>query len=303
MKIHEDLTELIGKTPLLLLRSVSRDARIVGKLEFLNPGGSSKDRVAKRILDEARRAGGLGPGGHLVEKSGGNTAIGLCWIAASRGYRVDVVVPEQVGEMPLALCRHLGAGIHPVPAHRIKARWEELVDASPGAFVPDQFANPVNIEAHRTSTAPEIWDDTEGRVDAIVAGIGTGGTLAGISRYIRPKKPHCQIIGVEPEEAPVASGGRHRPHGIHGIGLPTPPVLLKDSDLDATILVSSRDAKVMCRELARREGLMVGMTSGAVVHAAVEYAGRPGNAGKLIVVLLCDRLGNYHPDTWPADLP
>lgn len=292
MRIYEDLTELIGNTPLLLLRSFSQHAQIIGKLEFLNPGGSSKDRVAKRLIEEAKREGRL-QGKHLVEKSGGNTAISLCWIAARNGFRADVVVPDNIGETPVELCKYLGAEVHPTPATQIVDRWRDLAGRFPDSCLLDQFASPHNVEAHRTSTGPEIWDDTSGKVDAVIAGIGTGGTLAGVSRYLKGRNANCRIIGVEPSEAPVLSAGRFQPHCIHGLGLPNPPVLLQRSDLDEIILVSSDEAVAMGKMLAQREGILAGPSSGAVLQAAVLYSSRPENAGKLIVVIMGDGLRGY----------
>ena len=296
MRIHTSLTELVGNTPLLALGSFSSHARIVGKLEYLNPGGSGKDRVAKALLEHATRKGGLAPGETILEKCGGNTAVSLSWMAACAGYQLDLVLPDDVAAFPARLCRYLGAHVHATPPPQVPARWRELQTTLGDVHVPDQFASPVNVAAHQRSTGPEIWRDTDGQVDAVIAGIGTGGTLAGISRCLKPRKPECRIVGVEPRDAPVFSERRHRPHGIPGIGIPTRPVLLDDSDVDEVLLVGAADAARTTRELARREGVLAGLSSGAVLHAAIEYAMRPAHRGQLIVIILCDDLGRYVAD-------
>jgi cysteine synthase A len=296
MKIHASLSELVGNTPLLALGSFSTHAQIVGKLEYLNPGGSGKDRVAKAVLEYATREGGLRPGETILEKCGGNTAVSLSWMAACAGYQLDLVLPDDVAARAGRTCRYLGARVHATPPPQVPARWRELHTTLGDVHVPDQFASPLNAAAHQRSTGPEIWRDTDGRVDAVIAGIGTGGTLTGVSRYLKPQKPECQIVGVEPREAPVFSGGRYRPHGIPGIGIPTRPVLLDESDVDEIILVGSAEAARTTRELARREGVLAGLSSGAVLHAAIEYATRPANFGKLIVIILCDGVGRYVND-------
>jgi cysteine synthase A len=292
MRIHQDITELIGNTPLLLLKSFSEHARLVGKLEYLNPSGSSKDRVANAVLQQARK-NGLKEGDLVLEKCGGNTAVGLSWLAACSRYRLELVVPDQIGDLPIQLCEYLGARVVDVPGREVTTRWQELAAAQPEAHRPDQFSSEANVDAHRTTTGPEIWRDTDGEVDAVIAGIGTGGTLAGIARFIKPRKPRCDVVGVEPSESPVFSGRTDGPHDISGIGLPTRPVLLEDGEVDEVMLVSSDEAARMTRELACREGVLAGMSSGAVLHAAVEYAARPLNRNKLVVAMLCDGLGRY----------
>jgi cysteine synthase A len=293
MNIHADLAELVGNTPLLALQRFSSHARIVGKLEYLNPGGSSKDRVARALLDHGAREAGLSAGDRVLEKCGGNTAVSLAWMAARRGYRLDLVVPADVGDLQTRTCRYLDAAVHPVPPPQVVSRWRELQSALAGAHVPDQFSSRANVTAHQDTTGPEIWRDTDGQVDAVFAGIGTGGTLAGISRFIKPRKAGCEIVGVEPEEAPIFSARRHGRHGIPGIGIPTRPVLLEESDVDEVMLVASADAVRAARELARREGVLAGVSSGAVLHAAVEYSRRTVNHRKLIVIILCDGLSRY----------
>jgi cysteine synthase len=298
MRIHRDVTQLIGNTPLVLLASFSRHARIVGKLEYLNPGGSSKDRVAKMIWERARE-NGIGEGDLVLEKCGGNTAISLSWVTARSRCRLEVVVPDHTGAVPIEMCEYLGAKVIDVPAPEVKGSWEALAAMHPEAHRPDQFSSSANVDAHRTATGPEIWHDTDGEVDAVIAGVGTGGTLAGISRFIKPRKPQCQMLGVEPRESPTFSKRTPAAHGIPGIGLPTRPVLLEDADVDEIMLVSSEDAARMTRELARREGVLGGLSSGAVLQAAVEYAARPVNRNKLIVIILSDGLGRYMHATQP----
>lgn len=292
MKIHQDLAELVGNTPLLLLRSFTKHARIVGKLEYLNPGGSAKDRVARALLEEAEAAG-LRPGDRILEKCAGNTAVSLSWMCAARGYGLDLVLPEDTGDHPMAMCRYLNAEVHSTPPRAVASRWRELQATLVDVHVPDQFSNQVNVEVHQNSTGPEIWRDTDGEVDAVFAGIGTGGTLAGVSRYLKSVKPECQIIGVEPRESPIFSQGRHARHGIPGIGVPVRSVLLDPADLDEVMLVASSDAAATARELACREGVLAGVSSGAVLHAALEYSERPANHGKLIVIVLCDGVSRY----------
>jgi cysteine synthase A len=294
VNIHSDVSELVGNTPLVLLRSFSTHARIVGKLEYLNPGGSAKDRVARSILDAAARDGALARGQRVLEKCGANTAVSLSWMAACRGYRLDLVMPEDTAEIQVGLCRSLGAQVHlTAPAH-VAELWRQRQTQIDDAYLPDQFANPLNAQAHQVTTAPEIWRDTDGEVDAVVAGIGTGGTLAGLSRFLKPLKPSCAVIGVEPREAPAFSQGRHAPHGIPGLGIPVRPVQLRPEDLDEVILVDSGTAVQTARQLARCEGVLAGVSSGAVLRAAVDYAARPANANKLIVIILCDGSRPYH---------
>ncbi len=299
-----DATELIGRTPLVRLNRVTEGAKatVLAKLEAFQPGYSVKDRIAVSMIREAEKAGILTPGKSvIVEPTSGNTGIGLAWVAAARGYQCILVMPDTMSvERRIVLARY-GAKLELTPgAQGMKgaiARAEEIVASTPGAWIPQQFQNPANPKIHRETTAEEIWNDTEGQVDMLVAGIGTGGTITGVTEVIKPRKPSFRAIAVEPTASPVLSGGQpNPPNRIQGIGAGFVPDVLRTDLLDEIVTVSNDDAVSMARRLAREEGLLVGISSGAAAHAAVQVAKRPESAGKLIVVVLPD-LGERYVST------
>jgi cysteine synthase A len=299
-----DATELIGRTPLVRLNRVTDGAKatVLAKIEAFQPGYSVKDRIAVSMIREAEKAGILKPGESvIVEPTSGNTGIGLAWVAAARGYKCILVMPDTMSvERRIVLARY-GAKLELTPgAQGMKgaiARAEEIVASTPGAWIPQQFQNPANPKIHRETTALEIWNDTEGQVDMLVAGIGTGGTITGVSEIIKPRKPSFRAIAVEPTASPVLSGGQpNPPNRIQGIGAGFVPDVLRTDLLDEIITVSNDDAVQMARRMAREEGLLVGISSGAAAHAAVQVAKRPESAGKLIVVVLPD-LGERYVST------
>ena len=299
--IYTSAEQLIGNTPLLELRQIEKahdlPARLLAKLEYLNPAGSAKDRVAKAMLDDAEARGILTPDSVIIEPTSGNTGIGLACVAASRGYRVIIVMPDTMSLERRQIMKAYGAEL--VLSDGSKGMTgaietaEELAKANPGSFIPGQFVNPANAAAHYAATGPEIWRDTDGRVDLFVAGIGTGGTITGTGRYLKEKNPAIQIIGVEPAASAVLSGGAAGPHGLQGIGAGFIPEVLDTSVYDEIIPVTGKDAYAAGRELGRKEGILVGISSGAALWAAEELAKRPENAGKNIVVLLPDTGDRY----------
>ena len=299
--IYTSADQLIGKTPLLELvrleQEMGLEARILAKLEYFNPAGSVKDRVAKAMIDEAEASGRLGPGSVIIEPTSGNTGIGLACVAATRGYRIIITMPETMSMERRQLMRAYGAELVLTEgAKGMKgaiAKAEELAAEIPGSFIPGQFVNPANPAAHQASTGPEIWADTDGRVDIFVAGVGTGGTVTGVGRYLKEQNPAVQIVAVEPEESPVLSGGRPGPHKIQGIGAGFVPEVLDTAVYDEVIAVSDENAFAAGRLMGRREGILVGISSGAALHGAIELARRPENKGKTIVVLLPDTGDRY----------
>ena len=300
-KIYKNIEELIGKTPLLELTHLEEihnlDARVLAKVEFLNPGGSAKDRVAKKMVEDAEAKGILKAGATIIEPTSGNTGIGLAVMAAARGYRAIIVMPDSMSMERRLLMSAFGAEL--VLTEGAKgmagaiAKAEELAKEIAGAFIPGQFDNPANPQAHYESTGPEIYEDTDGKVDIFVAGIGTGGTITGVGRYLREKNPDVQIIGVEPASSPLLTEGRAGSHGLQGIGANFVPSILDTKLYNEIIPVKEEEAYAAGRAVAQKEGLLVGISSGAAIHAALEVAKRPENKGKNIVVLLPDTGDRY----------
>lgn len=300
-RIYTSADQLIGRTPLLELTRIEQEenlpARILAKLECLNPAGSVKDRAAKAMIDDAEARGLLRPGAVIIEPTSGNTGIGLASVAATRGYRVIIVMPET---MSIERRRLMGAyGAELVLTEGDKgmagaiARAEELAREIPGSFLPGQFDNPANSAAHRSSTGPEIWEDTGGAVDIFVAGVGTGGTITGVGQYLKERNPAVRIAAVEPEGSPILSGGRPGPHQLQGIGAGFLPKVLDTSIYDEIISVSDEDAFAAGRQMGRSEGILVGISSGAALWAAIQLARRAENQGKTIVTLLPDSGDRY----------
>ena len=301
MRTYERITDLVGGTPLLQLNAYMDDeapeATVLGKLEYFNPAGSVKDRIAKRMIDDAEAAGVLKPGAVIIEPTSGNTGIGLASVAASRGYKMILTMPETMSVERRNLLKAYGAELVLTDgAQGMKgaiAKAEELALQTPGSFIPSQFTNPSNPKAHIATTGPEIWDDTEGKVDIFVAGVGTGGTLSGVGAYLKSKNPYVKIVAVEPAGSPVLSKGVAGSHKIQGIGAGFVPETLDTEIYDEIIPVENEDAFAMGRRLARKGGVLVGISSGAAVHAARELAKRPENKGKVIVALLPDTGERY----------
>lgn len=301
MRTYERITDLVGGTPLLQLNAYMDDeapeATVLGKLEYFNPAGSVKDRIAKRMIDDAEAAGVLKPGAVIIEPTSGNTGIGLASVAASRGYKMILTMPETMSVERRNLLKAYGAELVLTDgAQGMKgaiAKAEELAAQTPGSFIPSQFTNPSNPKAHIATTGPEIWDDTEGKVDIFVAGVGTGGTLSGVGAYLKSKNPNVKIVAVEPAGSPVLSKGVAGPHKIQGIGAGFVPETLDTEIYDEIIPVENEDAFAMGRRLARKGGVLVGISSGAAVHVARELAKRPENKGKVIVALLPDTGERY----------
>ena len=299
--IYTAADQLIGHTPLLELTHIEQkeglQARILAKLEAFNPGGSVKDRVAKAMLDDAEARGLLKPGAVIIEPTSGNTGIGLASVAAARGYRVIIVMPETMSIERRLLMKAYGAELVLTDGSKgisgAIARANELAAEIPGAFIPGQFDNPANPAAHEAATGPEIWEDTDGAVDLFVAGIGTGGTITGVGRYLKSKNPDVRIVGVEPATSAVLSGGTPGPHGLQGLGAGFVPAVLDTSVYDEVMPVTDEEAYEAGRQLGREEGVLAGISSGAALWAAIQLARRPENRGKTIVVLLPDTGDRY----------
>ena len=299
MSVCSSVDRLIGSTPLLELGNIQREAglsaRLLAKLEYLNPAGSVKDRVARAMIDDAEARGLLKPGSVIVEPTSGNTGIGLAAVAAARGYRLIIVMPEDMSKERRRLLRAYGAELV-LTAGGMEgaiAKAEELAAEIPGAFLPGQFGNPANPAAHYASTGPEIWRDTGGQVDVFVAGVGTGGTVTGAGRYLKEQNPLVKVVAVEPAGSPVLSGGAPGAHKLQGIGAGFVPEVLDRTVIDEIVTVGDEDAFSAARLLARREGVLAGISSGAALRAAIRVAGRPESRGKTVAVLLPDGGDRY----------
>ena len=301
MKVYEKITDLIGGTPLLKLNNYVADeelgATVLGKLEYFNPAGSVKDRIARAMIDDAEQAGALKPGAVIIEPTSGNTGIGLASVAASRGYKIILTMPETMSVERRNLLKAYGAELVLTDGGKgMKGAIEkaqQLADETPGSFIPSQFTNPANPAVHKATTGPEIWNDTEGKVDIFVAGVGTGGTLSGVGEYLKSQNPDVKVVAVEPAGSPVLSKGTPGPHKIQGIGAGFVPETLNTGIYDEIIAVENDDAFATGRKLARKGGVLVGISSGAAAFAAAELAKRPENKGKVIVALLPDTGERY----------
>ena len=301
MRVYRKITDLIGGTPLLELTNYEKanelNAKIYAKLEYFNPAGSVKDRIAKAMLDDAEEKGLLKPGAVIIEPTSGNTGIGLASVAASRGYKVILTMPETMSVERRNLLKAYSAelvlteGAKGMPGAIAKAK--ELAEQTPNSYIPSQFTNPANPAVHLKTTGPEIWADTDGKVDIFVAGVGTGGTLSGVGAYLKSQNPNVKVVAVEPATSPVLSGGKAGPHRIQGIGAGFVPDTLNTDIYDEILPVQNEDAFATGRALARSEGVLVGISSGAAVFAAAQLAKRPENAGKVIVALLPDTGERY----------
>ena len=300
-QIYSSAEQLVGKTPLLHLQKIEKEydlsVRLLAKLECFNAGGSSKDRIALAMIQDAEDRGILNPGGVIIEPTSGNTGIGLALVAACRGYRAIIVMPDSMSVERQRLMKGYGAevvltdGKFGMTGAIQKAK--ELAQEIPNSFIPDQFCNPANWKAHYATTGPEIWQDADGKVDIFVAGVGTGGTVTGTGAYLKAQNPNVQIVAVEPAASPLLSEGKAGPHGLQGIGANFIPEVLDQAVIDAVIAVTEEEAYCAARTLGTREGVLVGISSGAALHAAISLAKLPENAGKTIVVLLPDTGERY----------
>ncbi len=301
MHVYTSVDQMIGGTPLLELSNLEKElglkAKVLAKLEYLNPAGSAKDRIARAMIDAAEREGKLVPGSVIIEPTSGNTGIGLASVAAARGYRVIIVMPETMSMERRMLMKAFGAELVLTPGAKGMTgsieKAEELAASTPNSFIPGQFVNPVNARAHYESTGPEIWDDTDGTVDVFVAGVGTGGTITGVGRYLKEQKAGVKVIAVEPATSAVLSGGKPGPHGLQGIGAGFIPAVLDTSVYDEVIPVENEQAYEAARLIGKNEGVLVGISSGAALYTALELAKRDEYAGKTIVALLPDTGDRY----------
>ncbi|MCI8285315.1 MAG: cysteine synthase A [Firmicutes bacterium] len=301
MRIFDSITDLVGRTPLVRLNNFMNDndlkSVIAAKLEYFNPAGSAKDRVAKAMINDAEKRGLLMPGGIIIEPTSGNTGIGLAAAAASRGYKVILTMPDTMSVERIKLLKAYGAEIVLTPGNLGMEgaidKANELAEEYTGSYIPGQFVNPINAETHRETTGVEIWNDTDGKIDIFVAGVGTGGTITGIGRYLKSKNPNIKIIAVEPADSPVLSGGKPGSHGLQGIGAGFVPEILDTDIYDEIITITTEEAYRTGNELAKREGILAGITSGAAVAAAAKLAYRSENKDKLIVAFLPDTGERY----------
>ena len=301
MNIYTSVQQLIGGTPMLELTAIEKNenlgARVVAKLESMNPCGSAKDRVGLAMILDAEQRGVLQPGGTIIEPTSGNTGIGLAAVAAARGYKAIIVMPDSMSLERQLLMGAYGAELVLTPGALgmtgAIAKAEELAREIPNSFIPDQFNNPANAKAHFETTGPEIWADTDGQVDIFVAGVGTGGTITGVGEYLKQKNPNVKVVAVEPADSPLLSGGKAGPHGLQGIGANFVPGVLNTAIYDEIICVTTEAAYAAGRMIGKREGILAGISAGAALHAALEIAKRPENAGKTIVVLLPDTGERY----------
>ena len=300
-RIYSSAQQLVGNTPLLQLQKIENEfdlsARLLAKLECFNPGGSAKDRIALAMIQDAEDRGLLKPGGVIIEPTSGNTGIGLALVAACRGYRAIIVMPDSMSVERQLLMKAYGAevvlteGKLGMTGAIQKAR--ELAAENPGSFIPDQFANPANWKAHYATTGPEVWQDTDGKIDIFVAGVGTGGTITGTGTYLKEQNPNVQIVAVEPAASPLLSAGKAGPHGLQGIGANFIPDVLDQRVIDSIIPVTEEEAYAAARLFGKKEGILAGISSGAALHAAISLGKLPENAGKTIVVLLPDTGERY----------
>lgn len=301
MSVYTSVTQLVGKTPLVELTNIEKadalEAKVIAKLELFNPGGSVKDRIAKAMIEDAEKTGKLKEGSVIIEPTSGNTGIGLSSIAAAKGYRIIITMPETMSVERRNLMKAYGAELVLTDGSKgmkgAIAKAKELAEEIPNSFIPGQFTNPVNPATHEATTGVEIWDDTEGKVDIFVAGVGTGGTLSGVGKFLKSKNPDVKVVAVEPKGSPVLSEGVSGPHKIQGIGAGFVPDTLNTSIYDEIIPVENEDAFETGRKIARTEGILVGISSGAALWAALQLAKRPENKGKNIVVLLPDTGERY----------
>lgn len=301
-KIYTSVEELIGRTPLMEIRNIEREegleARVLVKLEYLNPAGSVKDRIARNMIQDAEEKGLLKPGATIIEPTSGNTGIGLAAIAASKGYRLILTMPETMSVERRNILKAYGAEIVLTEGARGMTgaieKAEELAKEISGSFLTRQFENPANPEAHRKTTGPEIWQDTDGKVDILVAGVGTGGTITGTGEYLKSQNPQVKVVAVEPSDSPVLSGGAPGPHKLQGIGAGFVPKALNTQVYDEILTLGSEESFAAAKLLAHKEGILVGISSGAAFHGAMELARRPENKGKTIVVILPDSGDRYY---------
>jgi len=299
MNIARDMTELMGRTPLVWLNRVTAGcgARVVGKLEFFNPASNVKDRIGVSMILDAERRGNLKPGMTIIEATSGNTGIALAWVAAARGYRIVLTMPESMTVERRKMLQLLGAELVLTPAELGMTgavnKANELLAERDGAFMPQQFKNPANPQIHRETTAEEVWRDTEGAVDIFVAGVGTGGTITGVGEVLKGRKATVHIVAVEPSDSAVLSGGKPGPHMIQGIGAGFVPDVLDTGIIDEVVQITNAEAFDMAKRLAKEEGILAGISSGASVAAALKVGGREENAGKLVVAVICDTAERY----------
>lgn len=301
-KIYTSVQELIGRTPLMEIRNIEREegleARVLVKLEYLNPAGSVKDRIAKNMIEDAEEKGLLKPGATIIEPTSGNTGIGLAAIAASKGYRLILTMPETMSVERRNILKAYGAEIVLTEGARGMTgaieKAEELSKEISGSFLTRQFENPANPDTHRKTTGPEIWEDTDGKVDIFVAGVGTGGTITGTGEYLKSRNPQVKVVAVEPSDSPVLSGGAAGPHKLQGIGAGFVPKALNTQIYDEILNLGSEESFAAAKLLAHKEGILVGISSGAALHGAIELAKRPENKGKTIVVILPDSGDRYY---------